>query len=150
MSTAVVINTSRFGEIEVEPRQLLHFPDGLIGLGGADFVRIPTEGPFTWLQSVSDPALALPLTDPRRFFADFTLVPAEADAERLGPDDQMRAVYVTVTAAPDPARTTANLKAPIVVLDGEPEIAHQVINQAPGAELRTPLFGAGATAFGRV
>jgi flagellar assembly factor FliW len=32
---------------------------------------------------------------------------------------------------------TANLKAPILVRDGK---AYQVINQAPGCELRAPLF----------
>lgn len=148
MNTATVIGTSRFGEVEVNPERVLHFPDGLIGLGGADFVLIPSGGPFTWLQSMADPALALPLTDPRRFFPAFDLVVGEADAERGV--DQRHGVYVTVTAAPDPARCTANLKAPIVVLAGTPQVAYQVINQAAGAEVRSPLFGSGATATGRL
>jgi flagellar assembly factor FliW len=46
-------------------------------------------------------------------------------------------VYVTVRAAPALEDFTANLKAPILVRDGR---AWQVINQAPGCELRAPLF----------
>jgi flagellar assembly factor FliW len=40
---------------------------------------------------------------------------------------------------------TANLRAPLVIADG---IGHQVINEAPSAELRAPLFAelAAATA----
>jgi len=48
-------------------------------------------------------------------------------------------VYVTVRAAPALEDFTANLKAPILVSSGR---AYQVINQAPGCELRTPLFAA--------
>jgi hypothetical protein len=44
---------------------------------------------------------------------------------------------VTVRAAAALDVFTANLKAPILVRDGR---AWQVINQAPGCELRVPLF----------
>jgi flagellar assembly factor FliW len=50
-------------------------------------------------------------------------------------------VYVTVRAAPAPEDFTANLRAPILVRAGQ---AWQVINQAPGCELRVPLFPGGA------
>jgi len=32
---------------------------------------------------------------------------------------------------------TANLRAPLAIVDG---VGHQLLNQAPGAELRAPLF----------
>jgi flagellar assembly factor FliW len=47
---------------------------------------------------------------------------------------------VTVRAAPALEDFTANLKAPILVHAGQ---AWQVINQAPGCELRVPLFPGG-------
>ena len=81
-----------------------------------------------WLHSLEDPALALPLADPRRFFGGFALEPAPPEGA---------AVYVTVRASERIEDFTANLRAPLVIVDG---IGQQVINEAPGAELRAPLF----------
>jgi flagellar assembly factor FliW len=142
---AVMVHSSRFGEIEVAPADVLHFPDGLIGLGGTEYALLPAaRGPFIWCQSMSDPGVALVLTRPERFFPSFVLELAEAEHERLGAEAATPAdVFVTVRAAADPAECTANLRAPIVVL-GEPgsgaRDAYQVINQTPGVALRTPLF----------
>jgi hypothetical protein len=46
---------------------------------------------------------------------------------------------VTIRATDDLEAFTANLKAPILVSSGR---AHQVINEAPGAAVRAPLFPA--------
>ncbi|MGH2853590.1 MAG: hypothetical protein ACRDLF_05295, partial [Solirubrobacteraceae bacterium] len=62
--------------------------------------------------------------------------------ERIGaPDPAAAQVYVTVRTAPDPADTLVNLRAPLVVWERR---GHQVLNAAPGSELRVPLFAARA------
>jgi flagellar assembly factor FliW len=142
---ALILTTTRFGDVEVAPESLLRFPEGLIGLGGSEYALIPApHGPFVWCQSASDPGVALVLTRPQRFFPHFTLELAEADAERLGIDGpEPTEIFVTVRAAPVPADCTANLKAPIVAIGTpgpSPRRAHQVLNQADGVALRTPLF----------
>lgn len=128
MSTT--IDSTRFGRIEVAPDSAIVFPHGLAGLDSRTFTLIARseEDAFVWLHSLEDPALALPLADPRRFFSGFALEPAPADGA---------AVYVTVRASERIEEFTANLRAPLVIADG---IGHQVINEAPGAELRAPLF----------
>ncbi len=139
--SSLTIESSRFGPVEVDPGSVLEFPEGLIGLAGSRYAVIAQdpEAPFLWLQSLDDPSLALPLTNPHRFFADFTVEVIDEDAERLGLDSTSAMdVYVTVRAAPALEDFTANLKAPILVRAGQ---AWQVINQAPGCELRVPLFG---------
>lgn len=145
MALALMVHTTRFGDIEVDPEQVLAFPDGLIGLGGSEYALIPADnGPFIWLQSLSDAGIALPLTDPRRFFPDFALELDEEERERLGLEaGEQPEIFVTVRAAGTGADCTANLKAPIVVVANSgagPRHAHQVINQHAGAALRTPLF----------
>jgi flagellar assembly factor FliW len=137
---SLTIESSRFGCVEIDPTSVVEFPEGLIGLGGSRYALLATQvdSPFLWLQSLEDPALALPVANPHRFFAGFAVEVAEDDAERLGLDDATAVdVYVTIRAAEKLEDFTANLKAPILVRDGE---AHQVINQAPGCELRAPLF----------
>lgn len=142
-SVPVTIDSSRFGALEVPEEAVIEFPLGLIGLGGLRYVlldRNPGSG-FHWLHSLDDHALALPVVEPQRFFSDFALVLGEEDRELIGAADLSAAeVYVTVRAAPSPADTLVNLRAPLVVWEGR---GHQVLNTAPGAELRVPLFAGG-------
>ena len=135
------IESSRFGRLEIDPQTVIEFPEGLIGLAGARYALIArdTETPFLWLQCLDDPSLALPVTNPHRFFPGFSVELADDEAQRLGLDDAAGFdVYVTVRAAPSLDDFTANLRAPILIRAGR---AHQVINQAVGSELRAPLFG---------
>jgi flagellar assembly factor FliW len=137
---SLTIESSRFGRVEIEPSAVLEFPEGLIGLGGSRYALIARDpgAPFLWLQSLEDPALALPVTNPHLFFSGFEVEVIDEDAERLGLDGSSALdVYVTVRAAAAPEDFTANLKAPILIRSGQ---AYQVINQAPGSELRAPLF----------
>ncbi len=135
-----MIESSRFGRVEIDPTTIIEFPDGLIGLGGSRYALLAADedSPFLWLHSLEDPDLALPVTDPARFFEGFGVELADEDAERLGLDDVTTvAIYVTVRAAETLEDFSANLKAPILVWNGK---GHQVINQASDCSLRAPLF----------
>jgi flagellar assembly factor FliW len=143
-----MIESSRFGRVQIDPQSVIEFPEGLIGLGGTRYALLANDPdtPFQWLQSLDDPSLALPVTNPHRFFAEFAVEVVDEDAERLGLDaSRSMDVYVTVRAAPAIEDFTANLKAPILVRAGQ---AWQVINQAPGCELRVPLFPGGEVGGG--
>ncbi|MGO9902050.1 MAG: flagellar assembly protein FliW [Solirubrobacteraceae bacterium] len=136
----ITIESSRFGTVEIAPETVVEFPDGLIGLGGSRYALLGTDAgsPFLWLHSLEDSNIALPVTNPRRFFPDFSVELSDEDAARLAVDDTASMdVYVTVRAAPVLEDVTANLKAPILIHAGR---AHQVINQVKGANLRAQLF----------
>jgi flagellar assembly factor FliW len=137
---SLAIDSSRFGQVEIDPSTVIEFPDGLIGLGGTHYALLSPDAasPFLWLHSLDDPTLALPVTNPHQFFASFAVELTDEDAERCKLDDATPVdIYVTVCAAPAPEQFTANCKAPILLREGR---AFQVINQAPGCELRAPLF----------
>ena len=139
--TELTIESSRFGQVTIDAGTVLSFPDGLIGLAGSRYALLSTEAdsPFRWLQSLEEPGLALPVANPHRFFPAFKVEVTDEEADRLGFDDVTAVdVYVTVRAGDTPDQCTANLKAPILVHAG---VAHQVINQTPGSELRAKLFG---------
>jgi flagellar assembly factor FliW len=137
----VTFESSRFGTVEVDPSAVIEFPDGLIGLGGATFALVGEEGEaISWLHSVEDPALAVPVADPWAFFADYALDVPDADAERLGIADPSQArVLVVIRVGPTAEECFANLKAPILVVEGR---GHQVLNESD-APLRAPLVGEG-------
>ncbi len=133
--------SARFGALDIDDEQVIEFPSGLIGLGGSRYALVATEddSPFRWLQSLEDPALALPVTNPFLFFEDYAVDLSDADSTRIGTEDpDAIAVWVTVRAAAGAEEVTVNLRAPIVVHEGR---GFQVINEAADAGVRTPLVG---------
>ncbi len=136
----VNIESTRFGALEVPDESVLEFPNGLIGLGGTRYTLIAREesAPFLWLHSLDDPSLAIPVTNPWFFFSSYEVEVSDSEAERIGITDPSEAdVYVTVRAAGAAEDFTANLRAPILIAEGK---GHQVINEAPDADVRKPLF----------
>ena len=142
----LTVHSTRFGTLEIEPDAIISFPRGLIGLGGSRYALLTTdpESPFSWLHSVEDPDLALPVTRPAQFFPGYEVVVSDEEAEALGLAGKAAAdIWVTVRSAENIEDFTVNLRAPILVTaaaDGP--AAFQVINEAPGLEVRTPLFAA--------
>ncbi|HEV2061501.1 MAG TPA: flagellar assembly protein FliW [Solirubrobacteraceae bacterium] len=142
---AVTLHSTRFGRLDVPADAVIEFPSGLIGLGGTRYALLARseDSAFIWLQSMDDPELAIPVTNPWRFFADFELEVSDDDAGRIGiTDADQTSVYVTVRAAEELEDFHANLRAPILIAHGK---GYQVINQAEGAEIRAPLFAGLAT-----
>jgi flagellar assembly factor FliW len=137
---SVKFQSIRFGTVEVPDEDVIEFPLGLIGLGGLHYALIdrnPGTG-FLWLHSVEDPALALPVVSPLRFFPEFSLHMTSEDQERIGIEETSPVtLYVTVRATPDPLDITANLRAPLVIYEG---LGYQVINASADASLQAPLF----------
>jgi flagellar assembly factor FliW len=146
---AVTLRSTRFGELEVPAEAVIEFPNGLIGLGGSRYTLLARsdEAMFVWLHSVDDPAIAIPLTNPWKFFADYAVELSDSDQERIGIEDPAAAqVYVTVRAADAIEDFTANLRAPILLVEGR---GFQVINQAPDSPVRIPLLAGVADKAGQ-
>jgi len=137
MST-VTVESSRFGSLEIEAGAIIEFPAGLIGLGGRRWAVVTKDdnGPFSWLHSLDDPSLALPVTNPWEFFLEYEVVLSDADSERFESADDV-AVWVAVRAGADLGDFSANLRAPILISQGQ---GFQVINEASNAPVRARLF----------
>jgi flagellar assembly factor FliW len=135
---SLTFDSTRFGPLEVDT--VIEFPAGLIGLGGLRYALVATDpdAPFAWLHSVDDPGVALPVTNPWLHYGDYRVELSDADTERVGAEDPAQVdVWVTVRAASELSDFSCNLRAPIVVWKGR---GHQVINEAPDASVRAPLF----------
>ncbi len=113
------IKTKRFGELEVNPENVLTFPNGLLGFKDVhDFILIdPSENsPLKWLQSVTAPELAFVVTDPLLFKPDYEIRIYRTDLEEIevnNPENVIQLVIVTVPR--DPSKMTANLKGPLLI-----------------------------------
>ena len=144
MST-VTIDSSRFGTLELASESVIEFPNGLIGLGGRRYALIANDadGAFSWLHSIDDPSLALPVANPWAFFADYSVDLSDEASDAITADPADVAVWVTVRAGVELSDFYANLRAPILIASGQ---GHQVINESADAPVRAPLFPAVAAA----
>jgi flagellar assembly factor FliW len=143
--TVTIVHSTRFGRLEVPSEAVIEFPQGLIGLGGSQWALLARaeDSAFVWLHSIDDPELAIPVTNPWRFFADYAVELSDEEAARIGIEDaEHTSVYVTVRASEDLGDFTANLRAPILIAGGK---GHQVINDAGDFPLKAPLFAKLAT-----
>jgi flagellar assembly factor FliW len=144
MST-LIVDSSRFGSLEIPTEEVIEFPNGLIGLGGKRYALVAgsEDGAFRWLHSLDDPSIALPVANPWSFFADYEVELSDSDSATITADPADVAVWVTVRAGRELSDFYANLKAPIVIADGQ---GQQIINEAADFPVRAPLFPALAAA----
>lgn len=133
--------TTRFGEIEYNPDNILNFPAGLIGLPTLNnFIVIPSkkEGPLFWIQSVDEPEYAFVLTDPTNFFLDYIVVPEKSERDTLQIGEKDECFVLTVVTIPPDQKITINLAAPILY-SPKTNRALQVILEDSKYSTKTPL-----------
>lgn len=113
----MLLETTRFGTIEVDETRAITFPKGLLGFPQyRKYVLIEpgANSYFWWLQSVDEADLAFVVTDPSYFVSSYR-VPLKADQmHELGIhslDDAQ--VFVIVNKRGD--MLTGNLQGPLVV-----------------------------------
>lgn len=142
---SITFESSRFGSLEISADEVIEFPKGLIGLGGSHYTLVaPSEdGAFCWLHSIDDPELALPVANPWHFFSDYEVDLSDEAAKPVAGEASDVAVWVTVRAGSELSDFFANLRAPILISEGQ---GHQIINEAADAPVRAPLFPAAIAA----
>jgi len=114
----IQLNSTRFGELEVDESDVITFPVGIPGFEErhAWILVGDDNNAIIWMQSAEDGALALPVTTPDAVKADYNAqIPREA-LEPIGDvSEDDAAILIVLSIPPDkPWEMTANLKAPIV------------------------------------
>ena len=137
------INTSRFGEVEVKPAQVVNLPLGMVGFPQLNkyilFQHRP-DSPFFWLQSMDRPDLAFVLVNPLLFEPSYQITMSGSDRKLLEIEDTKDIqVWVVVTIPHgSPESLTANLKAP-VVLNVAKRLMAQIILENSDYPLKRPI-----------
>ena len=125
------IQTSRFGEIDVDESSIISISGGLIGFPGEErfvIIRHNPESPFYWLQAVDGPDLAFVVVDPFIFKSDYKLDLPPALLEHLQAETRNEiSVFVIVTIPVGrPEAMTANLLGPLVI-NTKAKLARQLV-----------------------
>ena len=140
---AMRIKTVHFGEIEIEPGDVLTIRGGLIPFVGFEqFVLLSYEDeePFQWLQSVQIPELAVVTVPVAAAFPDFQpRLPMELRQWMRLAEDEEPLWLATVVLAERIEEMTANLLAPIA-LNLEARRGKQVVQELDTEWARKPLI----------
>ena len=142
----MIVNTSRFGPVEVDDNRVLTFPKGLLGFAKyTQFVLIQPneEGYFFWLQSTQAPELAFVVTDPSLFVRDYA-VPLKADQmDDLG-IASIEEAQVFVIVNKRGTVLTGNLQGPLVI-STPGKVGEQLVLSDRRFSTRVPLLDLGSS-----
>jgi flagellar assembly factor FliW len=136
------IDTKAYGSIDVDERQRIEFPYGILGfekLKSYVLLDAPQQ-PFYWLQALDLVEVAFVLINPVIFRPDYTVEVPQEELEEIGIDspDKMLA-FAIVTIPQNPSDMTANLQGPIII-NKETRVGRQSISTNPKWEVRHPVL----------
>jgi flagellar assembly factor FliW len=132
---------TRFGEFDADPRDVLHFPDGLPGFEQCRrFVVLSsmTMAPLQCLHAVDGVPATFLAVDPRLVLPRYRCVLSPGDLARLGANEQTLLLWLALVAVDDRDEATVNLRAPVVI-NPERMIGFQVVPSNSLYPLRHPL-----------
>ena len=142
----MVIETKIFGEIEISDDKIITFESGIVGF--PDLKRFAllhdeekgTNAGIRFLQSLDEPAFAMPVMDPLLVKPDYD---PEVDDELLANAGNITTenilVLVTVTVPSDLKKMSVNLQGPFVI-NVEEHKACQVIVERGDYPVKFPIY----------
>ena len=137
------IDTTRFGELEVEKTDLISFKEGLLGFENLKNFFVVDPGDQTlilWLQSCEQPNIAFPIIEPKIFKPEYSvqLVPSEMQSLKIENINDA-VVYSILTIPQVVTEMNANLKAPIIINNKE-KLGRQIVLQDSKLEVKFPMY----------
>lgn len=115
----LVLETKRWGTLEINKNDILHFERGIPGFEGMmRFAIFESEEiqPFKWLINTENPDLGFVIVPPHVFYPNYNPKLYESDLEELRvAQNNNLALFVIVTLTPNPLKSTANLQGPLLI-----------------------------------
>lgn len=137
--------TKVFGEIIIDDDRIITFPKGIVGFPDlTEFALLHDSekgsDSIHWLQSLQEPAFAMPVMDPLRVCSDYNPEVDDEILKNLGELDQDEMlVLVTMTVPKDVKQMSVNLKGPIVI-NAAQKTAIQVIVEGDEYPVKFPIY----------
>jgi flagellar assembly factor FliW len=143
LEESVKIKTTRFGELEVNPNDIVTFAEGLLGFENLKKYFVVDPGDSTlilWLQSTEDEKVAFPIIEPKIFKPDYIAKLLPADLNGLDLDSLQNAkLYSILTIPANVTEMSANLKAPVVI-NSNKKVAKQIVLQDSKLSVKHEMY----------
>ena len=139
----MLIQSTRFGELDIAEDQLLEFPHGMPGFSEEKkfaFMEYQPDSPFYFLQSVADADLTFLMIDPFKFFNDYEFAMDDELLAEIGLSDENPPLVFNIASVKDALENmTVNLAAPVLV-NFRDRKAVQLVIEKTEFPMRYPLF----------
>ena len=131
------VQTKFFGEVELDDNKVIEFPNGIIGF--EDFKKFAIiydieddrDTKISWLQSLEEPTLALPVVDPLAVTTEYAPMIEDELLKPLGnPADEDLLFLLVMTVPSDMTNVTANMKAPVIISTEERKGVQLIVDNA--------------------
>ncbi|MGM0471740.1 MAG: flagellar assembly protein FliW [Bacillota bacterium] len=122
------IETTRFGELEIDSEGVIEFPTGLAGFEEIkEYVLLTREAPFLWLQAANEPDLAFVVTNPWNFYSQYEFELKDKVQQELKINKSAEVLTLTLVVIPNQIKKMSiNLKAPLII-NQQQKLAKQII-----------------------
>ncbi len=142
--TTIKINSTKFGELEIDKNVIFNFVGPIIGfedLKEFALIDYKPDSPFKWLQSIEEMDLAFPVTLCSFFGIDYKFDIPDDEAQKLGIEnvDDVFVCNIANIPASNPHDATINMLAPLVMNISNKK-AMQIILKNTNFEVRYKLF----------
>lgn len=118
----MLIKTKHFGEIELDENKVITFEQGIMGFEDNKRFTIlydleeGDKATISWLQSLDEPGLALPVVSPLSVMPDYNPIVEDEFLIPLGElTDENIIILLTLTVPSDLTKMSTNLKAPFII-----------------------------------
>jgi flagellar assembly factor FliW len=143
LEASVKVKTTRFGELEVNPNDIVSFTEGLLGFENLKKYFVVDPGDSTlilWLQSTEDEKVAFPIIEPKIFKPDYIakLLPADLNGLELE-SLQTAKLYSILTIPANVTEMSANLKAPVVI-NSSKKVGKQIVLQDSKLSVKHEMY----------
>lgn len=137
------VKTTRFGELEVNPNDIISFSEGLLGFENLKKYFVVDPGDSTlilWLQSTEDDKIAFPIIEPKIFKPDYIakLLPADLNGLELE-SLQTAKLYSILTIPANVTEMSSNLKAPVVINSAK-KVGKQIVLQDSKLSVKHEMY----------
>ncbi|EMM75751.1 flagellar assembly protein FliW [Leptospira santarosai] len=144
----IEIHTKPFGKMQISEKQIVSFPEGLLGFEDYKkfaLIEEEEESVFKWLQSVEEVDLAFVVIPPSLFKKEYKPLIPEQELQGIGiaeVEDGLTLVIVTVPGD-DPALMTANMQGPVLI-NKETLLGKQFISRNESHSVREKILASAA------
>ncbi|MDF2868554.1 MAG: hypothetical protein K0R05_129 [Anaerocolumna sp.] len=142
----MLIQTKYFGEVNIEEEKIVVFPNGIMGFERYTSYTIlydieeSNEFSISWLQSTEETSLAIPVVNPLHIKHDYNPIVEDEVLKVLGEvNNENLVILLTMTVPADIAKTSVNLKAPMII-NADTRKGVQIIAENADYEIKYNIY----------
>lgn len=140
----MIINTTKFGEVEIDDNLIFDFVEPIIGYDDLkNFILIEHQdnSAFKWLQSIEAADIAFPVTSPAFFDIEYQFEIPTEKADKIGLTSIETLISLNIVTIPssNPRKATINLLAPIIINAGTKQGMQMILSNS-NYPVKQPLF----------